>query len=123
MGLGGKAIGKGVVQTGETANARTQVNNINEIKSNSLPVGVLDMVEPRITKTVLEADDILIMMSDGVVDAFSSIDEIKNFILYQQTKNPQELAKIILDKAKRNQKNYPKDDMTVLTGKLFLTSA
>ena len=111
------------IKQGATIGFVKSGNNINEIKSNSLPVGVLDMVEPRITKTVLEADDILIMMSDGVVDAFSSIDEIKNFILYQQTKNPQELAKIILDKAKRNQKNYPKDDMTVLTGKLFLTSA
>ena len=73
-----REIVKGWRKEGATIGFVKSGNNINEIKSNSLPVGVLDMVEPRITKTVLEADDILIMMSDGVVDAFSSIDEIKN---------------------------------------------
>ena len=87
---------------------------INRVESNSLPLGILKEV----TKTILSPDDIIIMLSDGIVDSFGE-ENLTNFLKSLNKTNPQEIADYILKKSMQNQKNYPKDDMTVLVGKLF----
>ena len=58
------------------------------------------------------------MLSDGIVDSFGE-ENLTNFLKSLNKTNPQEIADYILKKSMQNQKNYPKDDMTVLVGKLF----
>ncbi len=96
---------------------------VSKIESNSLPMGILDEVKPKVTKTVLSPDDYVIMLSDGVVDAFGEEELLQNFLKNLTLANPQEVADRILTRAKREQKNYPNDDMTVLVAKLFYNFA
>ena len=91
---------------------------ISRVESNSLPLGILQEVAPKVTKTILSPDDIIIMVSDGIVDSFRE-EELEIYLKGLNKSNPQEIADCILNSAKKNQKNYPKDDMTVLVGKLF----
>lgn len=95
---------------------------VNKVLSSSLPLGVLSNIKPSITKTVLSTDDIVVMVSDGVVDAFGE-EELSTFIGSLPQGNPQDIADTILEKAKALQNNYPKDDMTVVAGKLFYNCA
>ncbi len=96
---------------------------ISKIESNSLPMGILEEVKPKVTKTVLSPDDYVIMLSDGVVDAFGEEELLQNFLKNINLSNPQEVADRILNRAKREQQNYPDDDMTVLVAKLFYNFA
>lgn len=104
----------GFVKKGET---------LSKIESNSLPMGILEEIKPKVTKTVLSPDDYVIMLSDGVVDAFGEEEILQNFLKNISQTNPQEVADKILNRAKREQKNYPEDDMTVLVAKLFYNFA
>ena len=99
------------------------MKEINRISSNSLPMGILEKVKPKITKTVLSTDDTVILLSDGIVDSFKEENELEDYLMSLPQKSPQELANSILNRAKSKQKNYPNDDMTVLVGKLFYNCA
>jgi len=106
------------IKQGATIGYIKRNENLNKIESNSLPLGILQEVSPKVTKTILNSDDMVIMLSDGVVDAFSE-EELENYLKSLRCVNPQEMADRILLHAKNKQKNYPSDDMTVLVGKIF----
>lgn len=110
------------IKQGATVGYVKNGDKVSKIESSGLPVGILDNISPKVTKTVLSPDDQLIMLSDGVVDALGE-DNLQEMLRFVNTKNPQELADTILDKAKEVQKNYPNDDMTVLVGKLYYNCA
>lgn len=111
------------IKQGATIGFVKNSNQIAKIESNSLPIGVLDKISPKVTKTVLTTDDTVIMLSDGIVDAFGEEEALQDYLMSLPNKNPQDLAETILNRAKSRQKNYPKDDMTVLVGKLFYNCA
>ena len=110
------------IKQGATVGFVKTGDKVSKIESSGLPIGILDDVSPKVTKTILSPDDQLIMLSDGVVDAFGE-DNLQEFLKYVRIKSPQELADTILNKAKEVQKNYPHDDMTVLVGKLYYNCA
>ena len=83
---------------------------------------MLEEVSPKVTKTVLGAEDYVVMLSDGVVDSLGE-DGVVEFLRTTNAKGAQEMADNLLQCAKKAQKNYPQDDMTVLIGKLFYTYA
>ena len=89
------------------------------VESGALPIGILEEVKPKITKTALNSGDMIVLVSDGIVDAFGEEEKIKNYITKNTTTNPQTLADNILQTAKEFNKNFPKDDMTVLVGKIY----
>jgi len=111
------------IKQGATVGFIKNSKEINKIASNSLPMGILEKVKPKITKTVLSTEDVVIMLSDGIVDAFGEEEILADYLMSLPPKSPQELANAILKKAKLKQKNYPNDDMTVLVGKLFFNCA
>lgn len=111
------------IKQGATIGFIKNTKDINKISSNSLPMGILEKVKPNITKTMLSTDDTIVMLSDGVVDAFADENVLQDYILSLPHKTPQELANTILTRAKSKQKNYPNDDMTVVVAKLFFNCA
>lgn len=111
------------IKQGATIGFIKKGEELNKIESNSLPLGILEEVKPKVTKTVLSTDDFVIMLSDGIVDAFGEEENLTRFLKNLPSSNPQELADKILNRAKRQQQNYPKDDMTVLVGKIFYNFA
>ncbi|MBQ3213728.1 MAG: SpoIIE family protein phosphatase [Clostridia bacterium] len=110
------------IKQGATIGFVKKGESLSKIESNSLPLGILQEVKPKVTKTVLSTDDMVIMLSDGVVDAFKE-DDLEVYLKSLKENNPQVLADKILNKAKRQQKNYPEDDMTVMVGKIFYNYA
>lgn len=96
-------------------------NRIEIIKGGSLPVGIMDEIVPKLTERTVRTGDMVIMVTDGVIDAFSETQNgeeiLKKFILETKTTNPQEMAEKILKKAK--EQNSIRDDMTVLVGSIW----
>ncbi len=110
------------IKQGATVGFIKKGEEVSKIESNSLPLGILQNISPKVTKTVLSPDEMLIMMSDGIVDALGE-ENLEEYLKCVNFKSPQEMADNILNKAKVVQKNYPNDDMTVLVSKLFYNCA
>ena len=110
------------IKQGATVGFVKSGNEVHKIESSSLPLGVLQNVSPKITKTVLSPEDTVVMMSDGVVDAIGE-DKLQEYISCLSQKNPQEVAENILCHAKSIQKNYAQDDMTVIACKIFYNAS
>ena len=110
------------IKQGGTVGYIKKGEEVSRIESSSLPLGILEDVSLKVTKTVLTPDDFVIMLSDGVVDALGT-EVLEEYLKFLPNKSPQEIADCILNKAKLTEKNYPNDDMTVLVGRLYYTYA
>ena len=89
------------------------------IESSGLPMGVLDEMRPHITKSIIQSNDIIILISDGITDSFEDREEMINFINNIDSVNPQTIADDILSHATRLNDNVPKDDMSVLVVRVY----
>lgn len=95
-------------------------NNIEIIEGGALPIGALDNVSPYTHKTTITTKDIVIMTTDGIVDAFKSEDNMIEFVSHLATNNPQTIAEAILNEALHLNEMNAKDDMTVLVSRIYL---
>jgi len=89
------------------------------IESYGLPIGVLEEMKPLITKTIIQSFDNIIIVSDGITDAFGTKEECSTFINNLEDSNPQIIADQILDMAVEKCKGICKDDMTVVVVRIF----
>lgn len=93
-----------------------------EINSRNLPFGLLEEPETEIITEKLQAGDMVISVTDGVLDIdMEDIDErswLENFLKIDNS-DPKELSDKILDKAKELSGGIIKDDMTVLVSKVY----
>ncbi|MBU3129189.1 stage II sporulation protein E [Clostridium tagluense] len=93
------------------------------IKSKSLPIGVLDKADIDIQQMRLKNGDIIVMLSDGVLDYndenVGRVDWIVDYLGKNNCNNPKELADGLLSEAKKLSGNRVKDDMTVLVSKIY----
>ncbi|WP_083515195.1 stage II sporulation protein E [Fervidicola ferrireducens] len=96
--------------------------HVEVVKGGALPVGIIDSVAVSSVKKNLKAGDIIVLLSDGALDSFSNEDDkeaaIAKFLETACTTNPQELANMILQKVRENNRTI-KDDMTVLVGSVW----
>ena len=83
------------------------------IDAGALPLGILEELRPSISKTVVGHGDNIILMTDGVLDAFENEEVLRNFINNIEIKNPQTMADKILNEAIHLNNQAPNDDMTV----------
>ena len=90
------------------------------VNGGSLPIGALDCVKPATFKTAVSTKDIIIMMTDGIVDAFETQENFKEFVAHLASNNPQTLAETILNEALSKNGMSAKDDMTVLVARTYL---
>lgn len=97
---------------------------VSVIKSNSLPVGILEDIEVVTQTRTMETGDILVMVTDGILECCPGTadpDEWLAGILKDLAGlEPQEIADVllqVLDTGLKN-KSKPADDMTVLVAKL-----
>ena len=84
----------------------------------ALPLGITEEFVPTTIKTKLDSGDMVILISDGVYDAFEYPADLEDFMLSLTTQNPQIFAENIL-KCALDRTGIPKDDMTVLCARLF----
>lgn len=92
--------------------------NVEILRSSSLPVGILGKVDREVFNKKLEKGDVIIMMTDGVIDsrggAIRSEDWLKEAVSKRKNNNPKHIAEDILIRAGKNYKGNVKDDMTVM---------
>lgn len=89
---------------------------IEQIKAETLPIGMFRELEPFALEHNLEDGDKIIMVTDGVLEAFGELDkeeELEKVIMSYRGENPREMADYILGKAREASGTF-RDDMTVL---------
>lgn len=93
------------------------------INSQTLPMGIFGDVDFQVFEGELDDGDLIIMMSDGVLDANREAEDkeiwMKNVIQEIESFNPQKIADKIVDVAKKSSQENVRDDMTVLVTKVW----
>ena len=94
-------------------------NEMSEIQSGALPLGIVQDAPPAINKSVLCSGDFIFLCTDGITDSFPSNENFMEFINNLKSTNPQTLAENIVEKAIENSGGTANDDMTVLVAKIY----
>ena len=97
-----------------------QGQKINRLSGEALPLGILEHVLPAEKNILLEENDRVLMMSDGVADMFETDDDVIRMIQKYSNEPPQTMAESILQEALERQYLSPADDMTVLCVQMVL---
>lgn len=92
------------------------------VQSASLPVGILKEIEVSSVVRNLSLNDTVVMVTDGILDSFTGEadkeSQFADFLRDLPRAHPQQTAEIILQYALRLSGGKPRDDMTVLVGRL-----
>ncbi len=94
-------------------------DNIKIIEGSSLPLGILDDLTPTGCSTPLSEGSTVIMVTDGISDAFGSSTDLIDYLRTLDNRNPQQIADSILNKALNLERGYANDDMTVIAVRIF----
>src|SRR5699024_10548365 len=97
-------------------------DEIKTIEASNLPMGIIQEFEGDVVSEQLKSGDILIMMSDGILEGsphiYNTEGWIKQKILQMKTDDPQEIADLILEEVIREREGVIADDMTVLVSRV-----
>ncbi len=89
------------------------------LEGSSLPLGILDSLHPDTASYSLSENDVLLFLSDGITDAFSTTEDLYEVLKTLPIRNPQQLADELLKQAIHAYGGKPKDDMTAVAVRLF----
>lgn len=110
------------VKVGAAASFIKRGKKIKAIVSNMPPFGVVDKVEVEEVKENVKGGDLVITLSDGILDinkeSLGNYNWLEEFLV-SATKEPKQLATDILEKAKELSGGKVKDDMTVIVSKVY----
>lgn len=98
-------------------------SDVKSVNSKNLPLGLVDEVDVEIIKDSLKPGDILVNVSDGILDISKSSNKKVSWLeeyLKNVNGDPRELSERILEKAKTLSKGNLSDDMTVIVSKIYL---
>ncbi len=88
--------------------------HVKAIAGATLPLGVLEQVMPIHQRARLGEGDLLVLLSDGVQDAYPDAAALERAIVRNAYSDPQRMADALLRSALLAAGGAPKDDMTVL---------
>ena len=98
-------------------------NNVQVIKSNSLPVGIINHAELQAFDRDIISGEIMLMCTDGILDSNVEYKNKELWVKYVlediETTNSQKIADLILNEAVDNSYGIAKDDMSVITCKFI----
>lgn len=108
------------VKNGAAATWIRREEEAERVEGQSLPVGIVQEAEPYLGKCRIYSGDYVIMMTDGVSDAFADREEdLKEFLTCCKIINPQELAERVLDEAVERCEGTARDDMSVIVAGIW----
>ena len=111
------------MKVGAVASFIKSGSKVEVIKSKTLPMGVLDKVDIDIIKKKVKNGDIVVMVTDGVLDynneAVGKVDWLVDFLQKTSCSSPKELVDEIIEEAKELSGGKIKDDMTVVVSKIY----
>jgi len=105
------------IKAGASSTFIKSKEKVEHLKSTSLPIGVLHSIEIESVTRKLAAGDLVIMVTDGVMDALPVGEQdllLETIIRGTSIHNPQELARHILEQVLNWNQEPPQDDMTVM---------
>lgn len=100
-------------------------NQVETISAGNLPLGIFQQIEPYVYEKKLQDGDYIIMISDGILDAFMDQDfenTIASLVEKTSESNPGEIAEKILHTALIASKGRIYDDMTVTVAGIWETA-
>ena len=93
------------------------------IRSDSLPLGILEHIEVEMYHKQLQDGDMIIMVTDGMLecknDFIGKEDTFKHFILEMESRNPEQMARYLMQKCVGLLGGDEQDDMTVLVARVW----
>ncbi len=95
---------------------------IMSIRSETLPVGILQQVSMEKNDILLKHNDMVLLMTDGIMEAVGEEDDVAWLTSLFETfysSNPQDVADYILQEAQKRAEQSRKDDMTVIAGRFW----
>ncbi|MBR0219313.1 MAG: SpoIIE family protein phosphatase [Clostridia bacterium] len=112
--------------TGETAMNKLgacasyviQGQKIHTVEGSALPLGIIEHVVPMEHRFTLGEGDTLLLMSDGVTDAFPEEQDLLAVLRRCREYAPQRMADTLLREALLQRDGLPPDDMTVLCARI-----
>jgi stage II sporulation protein E len=111
------------MKVGAVASFIKSGNRVEVIKSKTLPMGVLDKVDIDIIKKRVKNGDIVVMLTDGILDynseAAGKVDWVVEYLQNTSCSNPKELAEELIEQAQKLSGGKVKDDMTVVVSKVY----
>jgi stage II sporulation protein E len=115
-----------IVKIGAMSTFIKRKDRVDVIKSHALPMGILDKIQVETVKVILEDGDMIIMVTDGVLNSVDSeLDQDEWFagrIANYSTRNPQEMADFIMEEALKQTNGIANDDMTVMVSRIWKPS-
>lgn len=87
---------------------------IQEIQGEALPLGIIERVIPMEHLFTLAEGDMLVLMTDGIADAFGEEEEILCFLRDCRGDEPQKIADDLMREAMIRYGGMPPDDMTAV---------
>lgn len=98
-------------------------NKVEIIDAKTLPIGVLDKADIEVTHKKVENGDIIVMISDGIVnydnENAGKINWVVNFLKKNNNNKPKELGELLMKKAVELCGGKAKDDMTIIISKVY----
>ncbi|HCM13282.1 MAG TPA: stage II sporulation protein E, partial [Lachnospiraceae bacterium] len=97
-------------------------NWVETISSTTLPIGMFGSVDYDTVAKKLYEGDIVIMVTDGVLDSIPEEDKegyMEKMLMEIKSSNPQEIANRILDSTLQNSNYVPRDDMTIIAAGIW----
>jgi stage II sporulation protein E len=108
------------IKNGAAATWIWRGNGLERIEGQALPVGIWQEADPYLNKTHISSGDYVIMVTDGIVDAFQGREqELEEILSRKKIINPQELAEYILDEAVKQSGGFAEDDMSVVAAGIW----
>lgn len=106
------------IKTGSAPTFIKRGRKVEVVEANTLPVGIMDEIDVNSQTAALCPHDIIVMVSDGVLEASGDIIEgqkrLEKFLADISDRDPQKIAEMILNQALTVCQGKPLDDMTVI---------
>lgn len=111
------------MKVGAVASFIKHKNRVEIINSKTLPIGVLDKVDIEIKDKRVQDGDIILMVSDGIIDYDNEnagkFDWIVDYLKNSNSSNPKELVDGLVKKSIELGGGKAKDDMTAVVSKIY----
>jgi stage II sporulation protein E len=111
-----------VIKIGAPPTYIKREDEVKVISSSSLPMGIVDSIDFHTKKLTVAEDDFIVMVTDGIADAYRDKereDWVADVLRDTSNRNPQEVARIIFEKAMEYYEGQAEDDMTVIVSRVW----